>query len=263
MSEYLELKDLPKDYISYSQINMYKRCPMQYRIRYVENKKAPPPGAIVAGQATHEALEYDLAQKITTKENLKTKEVLEIFSDSFERICSETKELTGEAPVFDKEPKEKVKDTTVKGIELYHMKEAVLLEPTAVEKKFLIEFKNVSYKIIGSIDTIHKDTLIIDFKTTKRYNKSILPPDQLKMYSLTIPKAEYRLDTIDCIEKPKIYKDLYTINTQTQKKYLQEINTIITAIKAELFYPNPGLNYMTCNMCGFGPKGKKWCELWK
>lgn len=261
MSEYIELKDLPQNYISYSQISMYKRCPIQYRIRYVEGKKAPPPGAIVAGQATHKALEYDLSQKIQTKKNLKTKEVLEIFSDSFELICKETKDIIGELPEFDKEPKEKVKDRTVSGLELYHKQEAKIILPVAVEKKFEITFKNVLWTVLGSIDTITQDNCLIDFKTASRYSKTALPPDQLKMYSVAEPNKVYRLDTINCITKPEIYKDLYEIPVEKVKQYLQEINNIVTAIKADIFYPNPGFNYMNCNMCGF--KDRNWCELWK
>jgi len=236
---------------------------MQYRIRYIEGKKAPPPGAILAGQSVHKSLETDLGQKIKSKENMKTNDVLEIFSDSFEKLCKETKNTTGEAPEFKTEEKGEMKDKTVRGLELYHKVEAKIISPVAVEKKFEINFKNVDWKVIGSIDVIHEELekFLIDFKRVGRYTKPEIAPDQLKMYSVAESGIKTRLDSINCITQPEIYKDPFMIPPAVLENYLKEVSNIVIAIKASLFYPNPGFNNMNCGMCGFKDRG--WCELWR
>ncbi|MDW7973456.1 MAG: PD-(D/E)XK nuclease family protein, partial [Thermodesulfovibrio sp.] len=63
MEETLELKQLPLGYISYSQIRMYKRCPWQYKLRYIDGLKMKPKSNLILGTGIHEGLTAGFSEK--------------------------------------------------------------------------------------------------------------------------------------------------------------------------------------------------------
>jgi len=88
---------LPKGYLSPSQIDMYLRCPMQYKLRYVDGKISPPGIALVEGSSHHEALATNNSNKIKTGEDLKESDVVDAFAASFEKRKTEIEDWEGES----------------------------------------------------------------------------------------------------------------------------------------------------------------------
>ena len=58
------MAELP--HISATSLRMFKRCPEQYRRRYLLGEKVPPAANMIWGSADHAAIGYNLAQKIDT-----------------------------------------------------------------------------------------------------------------------------------------------------------------------------------------------------
>jgi hypothetical protein len=276
MSEYLELKDLPKDQLSFSQFNMYKRCPLQYKFRYVDGLKIPPAGALIAGTSVHAALEHDLGQKISTQENLKTESVLEIFSDAFEKNVAEVVDTVGDVDwgkdtkykgkekQIIKKTKAQVKDGSIKGLECYHKRQAINITPIEVEKQFEIPVGNNAYTLVGRTDLLHDMSglkVLTDFKTTSRYTPQKITPEQLVVYQHACPEAELlTLDVINITKQDYAIEEFQKVDEDRLKLFLDNLNAVALAIKAQLFYPVTGFGCMNCSMCGYR---QSHCDLWK
>ncbi|MCP4221227.1 MAG: PD-(D/E)XK nuclease family protein, partial [bacterium] len=61
------MMDLPRGYISYSQIRTYQTCPKMYYYSYVERIKTPVNDKILLGIVFHAVVEYCLKEKINGK----------------------------------------------------------------------------------------------------------------------------------------------------------------------------------------------------
>jgi len=260
MSEILELKNLPKDYLSWTQINMFTRCPLQFFWRYVEGRKIPPPGAIILGTASHIALETDLKQKIESKENIPTEHVKEIMSDAWESTVEKAVDNFGEVDWKEENPGE-LKDLGISALANYHKEEAVKIQPEAdgVEKKFEMGFKNSALTIVGSMDCLTENT-IIDWKNTRR-KKNIEgepAPSQLVLYSISNPKKELRVDNIIRTKTPSYQIDKWLANEDDQKHLLKAISNVTLAIRTGIFYPAPDTIRMNCGFCGYAGLCKAW-----
>jgi CRISPR/Cas system-associated exonuclease Cas4 (RecB family) len=258
--EILELHSLPKDHLSWTQINMFQRCPLQFFWRYVEGRKNPPPGAIILGTSAHIALETDLKQKIDSKENIPTEQVKEIMADAWESTVEKAIDNFGEVDWEDEKPGE-LKDLGISALAHYHKERAVLIQPEAdgVEKKFTQSFKNSPLTIEGSIDCL-TDLSLIDWKNTKRKkNMDGEPaPGQLVLYSISNPKKELRVDSIVRTKKPDYQIDRWLVDDDAQKHLLKTINNISLAIRTGIFYPTRDMLGINCRMCGYADLCKKW-----
>ena len=80
----IDSSNLPKDYLSFSQIDLYRRCGMAYYFRYIMDEKSPPVVNMVQGRAVHAALELNFDQKIQTKKDLPGEQVVTKFSEEFD-----------------------------------------------------------------------------------------------------------------------------------------------------------------------------------
>ena len=267
MSESLELKDLPHNYVSVTQLEMFRRCPQQYQIRYIKGVKKPPAGNLVVGISAHKALEGDLGQKKVTGVNESTDRVKERASSAFDEVVEEAKTGFGGVNWEDEDPG-KEKDSMLGALSAYHKTLAQTIVPTAVEQAFELSFDKASFTLVGRLDAVHENVEVIDFKTTKKYRKSIENevghpmPFQLGVYQLAKPDAEIlRLDyMIRGKKEPDSCTVAYPALTEEGvTDVLTEIHTLSTAIRTGLFYPNPGFGMLNCSMCGY----KDLCPAWR
>ncbi len=65
-----------KRQLSYTQLNMFLRCPRQYEYRYVHGLKVPPSGAMVQSRVWHQTVEFNYRQKIHSDRDLALGEIL-------------------------------------------------------------------------------------------------------------------------------------------------------------------------------------------
>ncbi len=60
---------LPTNHISATQLNMYLRCPAQYKFRYVDGIILPPKSALTKGKAVHRGQEFNYWQQLKKEAN--------------------------------------------------------------------------------------------------------------------------------------------------------------------------------------------------
>lgn len=153
---------LPKGYLSPSQIDMYLRCPMQYKHRYVDGIVSPPGIALVEGSSHHEALALNNQNKIKTGDDLGEGEVVDAFAASFEKRKVEIEDWEGEDV-----------DTVVgrgrKMIKAYMSDFAGSFRP--VKQEFDVSAKVGDVEVRGITDAsgaVKERPTIVDYKTVSR-----------------------------------------------------------------------------------------------
>lgn len=242
--------NLPRDYISASQLNMYLRCPAQYYFRYIQGLIIPPKSALTKGKAVHKGQEVNYKQKIETQEDMKLSDVQEIVANEFETLAPETEWEKEEDPG-------KVKDETISLASLYHTEVAPTVQPMLVEEEVLIDIPGGKLK--GFIDLVDMNEYIRDTKTTARtpsqdiINKSL----QLSAYSLAYrkemdrPEAGVKLDYLVNTKTPKVVTLEGKRTEQDIQRFISITSRVMDAIQKGVFYPNQD-NFMCSEKdCGY------------
>jgi putative RecB family exonuclease len=244
-----------KPHLSFSQINMFLRCPKQYEYRYILGKKIPPSGAMAQSSAWHSAVQVNYEQKIGTSEDLPEEEALSIFSDEFDRRFNEE-----EVRLEPEENVGKLKDQGVDITRTYHSVIAPTVDPRWVEKEFRVSLGDeFPYDLLGYWDCVETDGVIVD---SKAYKKTPTQFDLDKDLQFTTYSAAYRIseqvtetgmrmDIMVKNKKPKAVQ-LYTTRTNEQIKwYFSLVEKVVMAIKAGNFFPNPSGWHCSPKFCGY------------
>jgi len=230
-------------------------CPMKYFYIYVAGKIERIKGYLINGTATHDALDHDMIQKMETKVNMKTSEVLEVFDDRFEKAVALAKDKSREVD-WEDTPKAQVKDAGVAALEKYHQVEAPLIQPKEVEKGMTVEFQGTDLRLLVKPDVIDDKDIIIDWKTARKKTEVAVPSSQLGCYQLAHPDAKgLRLDTLIGAKKPDCTVQLYAPNShETQRKLLQDLSNVEKGIRGGIF-PRSGQSwgFLVCRSCAFQP----------
>jgi CRISPR/Cas system-associated exonuclease Cas4 (RecB family) len=244
-----------KKYLSFSQINMYLKCPRQYEFRYIQGIKRPPSGALILGTVWHSTVEENYRQKIVTKDDLPLDHMQDFFADNWESKLEE------EEIDFESSPAN-LKDTGISVVEAHHKNIAPTVNPVLVEEKFRVSLgDNFPFDLLGFWDVVDEDEVVID---NKSYSKTKSQTDIDKDLQLTAYSLAYRLVTgkiegglrIDSVIKTKQPKTVQIKTTRTNQDcewLLELIENVAKGIMNEVFFPNP--NGWHCS--------PKWCGYWK
>lgn len=189
--------NLPKGFLSPTQIEMYWRCPKQYEYRYIKGIKTPPVVNLVEGGRHHFTLQKNNEYKIKTGSDRSEKYLTELFSDSF---SDEAKEI----PRKEWRLAETSKDKVIKRGRIiqknYRKNFAQKLQPKMSEVE--VRFKIGSVEVLGYIDVIGKYTNksacikfngVMDYKVVGRAKKE---SDAMESIQL----AHYGWGSIDLIK---------------------------------------------------------------
>jgi RecB family exonuclease len=244
--------------LSVSAIKTFTRCPQQYYYAYIEKIKRPINVAMIAGSSVHYGLEKNFKHKEKEKEDLKTKDVLEIFSNRYENTFNDPNEN-----IEIKEQKEKpdIKDKSVRVLEKYHKEYCPEIMPRQefVERWFELEFDNVEYHLKGKIDIVTDKDAILDYKISARTQKKEdydLDP-QLPVYGLGFKaltgkypkKLQYHF--LKRTKEPDIQTDIKFAGMKDYqyKRVLMLMAKIAAAVKAGIFFPV--FSPIVCSWCGY------------
>lgn len=146
------------EHISFSQIQMYLRCSMQYYFRYVLGRKERPRLHFARGTAGHEATELNARYKIEHG----TDQSMEQIEDNFDTAWSRELDDLEKSDILPGEDPGKEKDNTIETLRLYRGKHAPLVTPEAVELEFRVDFKPTEEyheplkPVVGKIDIINR-----------------------------------------------------------------------------------------------------------
>ena len=237
------------DHTSYSQINMWQRCPRQWYYRCVKGLKVPPSGALIEGSCYHTALEANFKQKIVTMEDLPVEQCLDAFSDAWEARLQQ-EEIEWE----DKKPGQ-LKDEGIKLVGAYIDTTAPQVQPIEVEKPYVREVAGV--KVVSVIDLIDEDSRIIDHKTSsKAYSQdSVDKDDQLTTYAYMRNRAalcQIHVAVKPGVRTPARIQVLKTYRTGAHMEWWHQMVTeILKQMKTGVAPPRPTGWWCSPRFCGF------------
>ncbi len=243
--------NLPREYISYSQIRLYQVCPKKYYYSYVKELRAPITDKIFLGVVFHSAVEYYLKEKIAGKEPGKD-EIAERFKKKFDsgRDKKEIKWLSPEG------------ESRKRGLAFIHhfMREiAPEVKPMMVEKELVSELPDLGVKLKGVIDLVETDFSITDFKTTTaKWSKTRVKESYLQMQIYRYLFEKSFGDVVTHLRFRIIYSKKSS-NIKDQKvsvrasdldasKMFDIIKYVVENIRNEVFYKNE--SYM-CGYCEY------------
>jgi hypothetical protein len=283
-----------RGYISASQLNMFRRCPEQFRRRYVLGEKVPPGPALVQGRADHEAVEANFVQKINSHEDLPTGEVQARFAQAFDTTLDEfggpaELDWNEDDPVTGADAKKKAAvllDDGVRLVTAYHEQVSPLVQPLRVEDKFEVQLGGLPIPVKGAIDAIVEPSeralanvlavaqpdgqRILERKTTKR--NAVNPEWQLqrRIYQAVKPLPfEWQLSVKK--KNPEIVAGVHVFQPEPQVMLVAQVRRTMVAL-AECFalygpdqpWPDATTHTWSCSFCGFRPTCPWWRgDLWK
>jgi len=250
---------------SYSQINQYLRCPLQYYFERILKLERPfVPSAMALGSAVHEGLaEYHRCLQFN--EPVSTSGVQEIFLNAWQ--ASEDRQ-----PIQfrDKETKDELLAQGVGLLELY-MQEPPPENIVAIEESLLVPLFTSSgdcleKPLMAVLDLLSRDAhglVVSEYKTSgRRYSE--LETEMMLQATSYAHAVQQRYE-----ERPGVR---YVVLVKTKKPQVQYLETIRTdadisrlgdvvqaverAIQAEAFYPVEST--MNCSGCAFYRQCRQW-----
>lgn len=239
---------------SASQVSTYLKCGKQWEFRYIDGLILPPKAALTVGGSVDTAVTENLCHKVDTGEILSDADVLDIYSDDFEKRAIDTE--------WGKDDKGVQKDMGAQLVSTHNKNLAPKINPIAVQESFVIE-TDAGYDLRGFMDIIEDDKTIVDTKTSKnKYAENAVTRNlQAAMYDFAFEatrgeKAKgFRFDVLKkpTKTKPAEVQQVDGKVTDSDKEWLFEnINQVNTAIDAGIAMPAPdGAWWCSKDWCGF------------
>lgn len=250
-----------KPYLSPSQIETYRRCGWQWKLRYIDKLKIPPAIAMLKGRAVHVGAETNWKQKIETREDLKRGHIQEAAAAAFETSKSGGYELTpDEQSIGHKKVLGEALDRTVALAGAFADHVAPQYQPVMVEETFKIEIPNAPYDISGRVDMVDEKNRIPDLKTSgKRKQQSEADQSiQLTTYAAGIqiktgkPVPEVRLDVLVDTKTPQFQQLVSKRERRDFEILVNQVNAVTAGIQAGVFLPAaPGSYVCSPRFCGY------------
>ncbi len=241
---------------------MLLKCGEQYRRRYIEGEIMIPSAAMTLGGSGHKAEEKNFKQKIKSKTDISSEEVIDCFSDEWESRKYQigwTKDDLAGKPIKKAEAREK--DRGISLVQIFHKEQAPSIQPALVEEKFEVKFEGGYPDLLGYLDTVDiKDTLY-DYKYSKRSpdKNDIIFDLQMTNYDFGF-RAKFK-------RKPKKLKKIWSVSTKVPKTVFQEVaprddsqinrfmlrlEKAMEVIDKEILLPAPvGVWWCSENWCGY------------
>ena len=246
---------IEKRQLSYTQINMFLRCPRQYEYRYVHGLKVPPTGAMVQSRVWHQTVELNYRQKIHSDRDLPLGEMQEFFAAQFgaalakEEVAFELGEKPGT-----------LKDQGTAIVAAHHKAIAPEVRPFLVEQPFTVALgEDFPFDLVGVWDLVERDGTVVDNKAYRKtpYQEDLDKDLQFTIYALGFRATRGEIETglrMDAIVKrknPKVVQ-LHTRRTNSDCRWvLGLIEQVGKAITSGIFYPNPNGRHCTPRFCGY------------
>jgi len=207
-------------HLSATSIAMFRRCPEQFRHRYILGEKERPGEGLVIGSAFHEGLEFNYSQKIESHTDRPVVEVIQYLQDV---AVPKVLEEQGGAEEISWDSQDPVKGVALlrtdseRILTAYHQNVVSRLQPVSLEEKLILEDPRLPVPLIGYIDVkvgieVEMDSTslfvpdrVIDTKTGKQSAAKLKPSWMLQgdMYA-AMSKLPVEYHSISRAKTPKI-----------------------------------------------------------
>lgn len=238
------------DSLSFSKINSYETCPLQYKYQFILNIPRLPSAALSFGTTIHETLHIYHQKKSLGKE-ISLDDLLGIYENSWNPLGFLDSEHRQEMFTYGKELLKKYYEK--------HNKENI--KHLGLEEWFNIKIG--SSKFIGKIDRIDKledGVEIIDYKTgSVPTQKEVDNDSQVTFYQIGACEAlgyDVKKLSYYYLEEDKKISTIRTQRDMEEKK--KEVIAIVNKMKEGNFESKSGLHCNWCdyrNICPFAYKG--------
>jgi putative RecB family exonuclease len=254
MSDELSGVRTMKPHVSASQLESYCRCPEAYRRRYIEREVVPPGIALVKGKGFHAGAEHNMRQKIESRTDLPSADIVGCAVAAFEQGQSEI-EGFGTVEIG------AAKDSLVSLVEIHAKEQAPEYQPVMVEQSVKIELPNATRDLLGVIDLADERKIVTDFKTAGK-KKSQGEADcsvQLSVYAVgyhALTGEPPNLVQLDVLVSGKKKTTRQVIQSTRDSNDIQalanRIESVTNAIDAGSFPPaTPGAWWCSKTFCGY------------
>jgi hypothetical protein len=242
-----------------SSVGMFLKCPRQYMYRYLMGMVVRPKAALTLGGALDVGATLNYSQKITSRVDLPTEQVLDIYSTEFDKRSQQTE--------WGDDDPGKQKDLGAKMLTHFQEKAAPNIQPIAVQESFRIE-TDAGYAVGGTMDLIDEKEVIRDTKTSaKSYSEdSVSDSIQATMYDFAFEakhgkKASgFAFDVITKTKEPKYQEVKGEVSGLQRQRLFESINLMHSSIqRGEFQYAPEGAWWCSKDWCGYWSecKGKK------
>ncbi len=234
--------------LSYTQISTYLQCPWRYYLKYIEHIPEPRRKQLYFGSSIHEALNFHYVAKNKQK-------TLEVFESVFEEQAQEE----GSEKIEEKEKQELKK--LGKDMLINYLPKFEQLDIADMEKEIIFDIDGI--EMIGYLDYILREGVIMDIKTSTRRWKPEDVKDSLQMRLYTLAYREYygekekgvRIDVL--LKNKKRENDSLVVWLKEGELDMARriVYGVANAIDKHIFYPcNP--SSWQCRSCPY----RKICE---
>ncbi len=244
----------PVSYVWYTHIESFRRCPLQYKYRYVIKIPVPTSAALSFGDIIHRSMQ-EFYKRVIAGEKVSESALLAIYDDAWRSKGFMSKSYEDE---MKKHGEELLSEYYKRG---YDAKTKTI----AVEQAFKIKItKDIT--LGGKIDRVDRRTdgtlEIIDYKTGAAPKKRDPQEDfQLSIYALAATdKGVYDMAAEKMLVSFYFFEGQERVSGTRTKEQLEavkeEIITAANEINKSQFLPTPGMH---CAFCEF----RLLCEAWK
>ncbi len=179
----------PLPTVSPTQVRTYQRCPLAYKHRFLERWWGIQSSAALLGHAVHSTIEAALKAKRRFRQDLPLEEGERVFDQVWNRgLPPETETAAGSREEFDAAREE--------GYDLlaFYLEEvAPKVRPHLVEHRFNFELAGIPVPVVGQVDLIEIDGVVVDYKTSTRpYREDYLDSD-VQLFCYAVGYAFFRL----------------------------------------------------------------------
>jgi putative RecB family exonuclease len=257
---------MPIEHLSYSSINQYVECGLQYRFRKIDNLTPEHTSdALVFGSCVHKVLARFNKQR-SGHINCKAHDLTRWFEEFW---VGSTKN-NGQIKYSNGNDFDTCLERGKKLLEIFHENNSHITEYSImeIEKEFRLELEDFPYPIIGYIDLVERDEegnlLITEYKTSgKSYSSSQVDRhDQVTLYHMAIqnmfPENQV-ISKIDVLIKTKVpkFEQYYTYrDSDDHQRFIKTAREVAKGIQAGVFIPNRGS--WKCSSCEY----KTACDNW-
>lgn len=273
-------------HLSATSIAMFRRCPEQFRHRYLLGEKERPGEGLIIGSMFHEALEFNYEQKIETHEDRPVIEVIQYLQD--EAVPKVLQENGGaEEIAWDSQDPVKgvalARTDSERILSAYHTNVVSRIQPVSLEEKLTLEDPRLPVPLIGYIDvkagtevgdqhnSMWVPDRVIDTKTGKQSAAKLkpswmlqgdlyaamtgLPVEYHSISRAKVPKITTALESSDLVVTPNKVKTENILNSAAQ--IAEMIKWMYNTYGPDETWPTLGrfadysMSFSPCGMCGW------------
>ena len=253
------------DHLSYSSVNTYQRCPLQWYFRYIERLPEEVLGsALVFGSAIHSGIERHFQTLLETGHAPTTEELLEVFDECWTSFDTHLIKFgKGDDAQTMRELAEKM-FTTFQASHFANPKGTIV----AVEESMRAEFVTGVPDVLARVDLAVQsgDELVLtDFKTSRSRwsaDQAQSQAEQLLLYAnlagrvLDGKQIKLQFAVVTKAKTPQLEIHEVSLDMARLDRTKAIFSRVWAAIKSGNIYPVP--TQMNCHSCGF----KSACRAW-